>query len=94
MEFVYPSVFSANDDGSYTITFPDLPGCISEGKSLPGAMQWAQWALSEWLEYLTDKKMEIPVASSIKDIIIEDENELVTLIYANLSDMPSKTRSA
>ena len=33
MEYVYPAVFHPNDDGSITITYPDLPGCISEGKS-------------------------------------------------------------
>ena len=33
-EYVYPAVFHANEDGTYTIIFPDLPGCISEGKSL------------------------------------------------------------
>ena len=36
--FVYPGVFHKNSDGSYTVTFPDLPGCISEGKSLKGAI--------------------------------------------------------
>jgi predicted RNase H-like HicB family nuclease len=37
MEYVYAAVFSSNMDGTFTITFPDLPGCISEGKDLPGA---------------------------------------------------------
>ena len=38
-EYVYPAVFHANEDGTYTIIFPDLPGCISEGKSLGNAMK-------------------------------------------------------
>ena len=33
-EYVYPAIFHSNDDGTFTITYPDLPGCISEGKSL------------------------------------------------------------
>ena len=34
-DYVYPALFHFNaDDGSYTITYPDIPGCISEGKSL------------------------------------------------------------
>ena len=32
MEYVYPAVFHANNDDSYTVTYPDLPGCVSEGK--------------------------------------------------------------
>ena len=37
-EYVYPALFHKNDDNSYTITYPDLPGCISEGKSLENAL--------------------------------------------------------
>ena len=45
-EYIYPAVFHLNrDDGSYTITFPDLPGCISEGKSLGNAITMAASAL-------------------------------------------------
>ena len=89
MEYVYPAVFNPNDDGSYTITYPDLPGCISEGKTLPNAMFMAQDALSQWLGYLTDKKLPIPVASNIK-YINTAENEFVSLIWVNLSkDKPA-----
>ena len=37
--FVYPALFHFNEnDGSYTITYPDRPGCVSEGKSLENAL--------------------------------------------------------
>ena len=29
-EYIYPAIFHKNDDGSFTVTFPDLPGCITE----------------------------------------------------------------
>jgi predicted RNase H-like HicB family nuclease len=64
MEYVFPAIFAQNDDGSYTVTFPDLPGCISEGKSLGNALYMAESALTQWIEYLTDKKQEIPAPSS------------------------------
>ena len=83
MDYIYPAVFTANDDGSYTITYPDLPGCVSEGKTLSNAMFMAQSALSQWIEYLADK--EIPKASDIKNIVT-DNNEFVTLIYALVKD--------
>lgn len=59
-EYVYPALFHKNADGSYTITYPDLPGCISEGKDLGNALYMAQSALTGWVEYLIDKKMDIP----------------------------------
>ena len=67
-EYVYPALFHPNEDGTFTITYPDLPGCISEGKSLGNAMYMAQSALSQWIEYLLDKKQEIPPASQTRDI--------------------------
>ena len=83
MKYVYPSIFHANEDGSYTITFPDLPGCVSEGKSLPDAMEWAQSALSECLQLMIDENEAIPPASSIKAIKTKDDTEFVTLICAD-----------
>jgi predicted RNase H-like HicB family nuclease len=83
MEYVYPAVFYTNDDGSYTITYPDLPGCISEGKSLENAIFMAQSALSQWIGYLSDKKLEIPKASSLKDVEA-DENGFVNLIRTEI----------
>ena len=86
MEYVYPAVFHANaDDGSYTITYPDLPGCISEGKTLANAMYMAQSALKEYIEYLTDKKKNIPTASTLNDIKA-GTGEFVNLIRAEVKD--------
>jgi len=85
MEYIYPAIFHANSDGSYTITFPDLPGCISEGKSLGNALNMAQSALSQWIEYLTDKKQEIPKASEIGNISVSN-SEFVNFIRADLRD--------
>ena len=85
MEYVYPAVFHANDDGSYTVTYPDLTGCISEGKTLANAMYMAQSALAQWIEYLTDKQTEIPKASAIQDIKAES-GEFVNLIRVEIKD--------
>jgi len=84
MKYVYPAIFHAGKDGWYSIRFPDLPGCYSQGKSLLEAMELAQAALSEWLQYLADENERIPNASSIKDIETEDDAEFVTLIYVEI----------
>lgn len=84
-EYVYPAIFHSNDDGSFTITYPDLPGCISEGKSLGNAMYMAQSALTQWIEYLTDKKLEIPPASDM-NCIKPAPGEFINLIRADIKD--------
>ena len=85
MEYVFPTVFHANEDGSYTITFPDLPGCISEGKSLGNALHMAQSALKQWIKYLLDKNIEIPSATPIHSLITES-GEFPSLIYVEIKE--------
>lgn len=85
MEYVYPAVFQENDDGSYTILFPDLPGCISEGKTLADAMRMAEMALTQWIGYLTDRKEALPNATAAKQIEA-GQKEFVNLIRADVRD--------
>ena len=84
-EYVYPAIFHANDDGSYTITYPDLPGCISEGKDLGNAMYMAASALSQWVEYLAKRKETVPPSSRLQDVAAGD-GEFVNLIRAEVKD--------
>lgn len=77
--YAFPAVFHPNEDGTYTVTFPDLPGCITEGKSLQNSFYMARATLTQWLEYLTDSGQEIPLASSAAEINL-CEGEYVNLI--------------
>lgn len=84
--FVYPALFHFNqNDGSYTITYPDLPGCVSEGKSLENALYMAQDALRQWLECAIGVGQEIPAASRVEEIAHE-QGEFANLIRAELKD--------
>lgn len=85
IEYVYPAVFHGNEDGSYTVTFPDLPGCISEGKSIGNAVYMASSALTQWVGYLKDTSEDIPPASPLKDLQLT-EGEFSSLIRAEVKD--------
>jgi len=85
MEYVYPAVFHKNEDESYTVMYPDLPGCISEGKTLGNAMYMAQSALTQWIGYLADKEQEIPKASSVGEVKTST-GEFVNFIRADVKD--------
>lgn len=79
--FVYPGVFHKNSDGSYTVTFPDLPGCISEGKSLKGAINMARKALGQWRAHLIENKEVIPKPSFF-GIVKAGKDDTVILVTA------------
>ena len=82
LEYVYPAVFHPNDDGSYTVIFPDLEGCITEGKSLGDAMRMAQSAVGQWVEYSKDKNLDIRAMGTIET----EAGEFVNLIRADVKD--------
>jgi len=92
MDYVYPAIFHKNGDGSFTIVYPDLPGCISEGKSLGNALYMAQSALAQWLGYLADRGQEIPQASS-PETIAAGAGEFVNLICAEVKDRKAVKRT-
>ena len=59
-----PRLTMTGGDGSYTVTYPDLPGCTSEGKSLENALYMAQDALCVWLGYLLDEAAPLAMSSN------------------------------
>ncbi|GHV04479.1 antitoxin HicB [Spirochaetia bacterium] len=92
MAYVYAAIFHLNNDGSYTITFPDLPGCISEGKTLNESMYMAQSALAQWIRYLEDEGQEIPKAT-LKEAYREKEGEFINYICADVKDAHAVKRT-
>lgn len=65
-KYLFPAVFDPGTDGSggYTVTFPDLPGCITEGKDFSEAMLMAKDALEGYLYSMEEDGEVIPSHSS------------------------------
>ena len=40
----------SEEDNSYIVKVPDLPGCMADGKTYDVAVQNAQVVIKEWLE--------------------------------------------
>ena len=85
MKYVYPAVFHPNDDGSITVSFPDLPGCITEGRGTDGAMQMAQDAMTQWIAAAADLKQNLTPPSVITSVNCES-GEFTSLVYAEVKD--------
>lgn len=91
MKLAYPAYFSPleNSDG-YCVTFPDLPGCVTEGKSLAEAVEMAIDAASGWvLDELEDGK-SAPKASGIKTIQLENPEDFVNIIVLDMDTYAEK----
>lgn len=81
----YPAILddSQNQDGVYTVTFPDVPGAISQGRGIPEAMANASEALGLML-YDVEK---LPKVSDLKEVESENKNSFVTMIFSDLDDI-------
>ncbi len=82
MKYIYPAIFTLDNDNTYSIRFPDLDGCYTEGENLENAYFMAQDVLNLMLWTLEDTKKDIPAPSNPKDIKV-DENSFITLISAD-----------
>lgn len=76
--YVFPAVFSYADDG-ITVTFPDLPGCITCGETDEEALRMAKDALGGHLWAMEDDHDDIPAPTAMIDIAPES-NERIVLV--------------
>jgi predicted RNase H-like HicB family nuclease len=77
-KYVFPAIFTQEDKG-YSIAFPDLEGCYTEGDDLQDGCDMAQDALCLVLYDMEENKKSIPNPSDPK-LIKVDSNSFVTLI--------------
>jgi predicted RNase H-like HicB family nuclease len=80
---VYPAIFqyNPNEEYKYAVTFPDLPGCITEGRTLQETTDMAQEALALHLYGMEEDKDDIPVPSGFAHT---GDNEALVLISVNM----------
>lgn len=81
----YPAILdnSQNENGEYTVIFPDVPGAISQGKNIPEAMANG----SEVLGLMLYDARKLPKVSDLKEIEKENKNSFVTMIFSNLDNI-------
>jgi predicted RNase H-like HicB family nuclease len=62
-------VLKRNDDGSYTVTVPALPGCVTQGDNIVEALAHAKEAIESHVEGLLILGKTIP--NDITDVTLE-----------------------
>lgn len=75
MKLIYPAIFKPFSDGSggYVVEFPDLPGCVTEGKDLEQAIEMGIDAASGWILGELEDGKQIPRASDYSEIAAQNE---------------------
>lgn len=91
--YAYIAIFSYDDDG-ISIEFPDLPGCYPCTDSLDTeiALKNAKEALGLHLFGMEQDDEEIPEPTSIKDIVLKD-NQVPVLVDVFMPPVREQIRS-
>ena len=92
MKLVYPAWFYPCEEieNGYTVTFPDLPGCVTQGDNLPNAIEMAVDAASGWLLDEMEDNRELPVASKHTEISLGSKNGFINLIVLDMESYAEK----
>ena len=53
-------IFWSEEDGSYVVEVPELPGCMADGLTYEEAIKKAEIVISEWIETARNLGREIP----------------------------------
>ena len=90
MIYIYPAIFShceVEERGTvYTVEIPDIPGCITEGESIQGAMAMGREALAGCILALKQDQEAIPEPSNYKDITTQSPHDFITLLDVDLNE--------
>jgi antitoxin HicB len=88
--YIYPAIFTPDTVQErgivYTVEIPDIPGCITEGDSIPEAMTMAREALAGCILAIKQAGEEIPAPSKYNEIKTASKEEFTTLIDVDLNE--------
>jgi predicted RNase H-like HicB family nuclease len=65
---LYPAVFRKDEDGSFWVEFPDLPGCLTDGATLDLAMKNAEEVLGVFIATRMEDELTIAAPSAISTV--------------------------
>lgn len=73
MKYAYTAIFTPEENGLVSVTFPDIDSCYTCGDDIPDAIHMAQDVLALTLYDFEQDKMTIPKASKPQDIAVAGE---------------------
>ena len=87
--YIFPAILKEDlfdDNKTIYVTFPDLENCFSDGIDLKDTIKNAKEALGNVIYWMKKEGHSIPTSSDIRDISINEENEMKTLIYVDMNE--------
>jgi predicted RNase H-like HicB family nuclease len=83
--YYYPAVFTPEEEGGYSVHFPDLRGCLTEGDTVDEAIKMAFEALEGYLDVSLNKGKTLPLPTEPQKLITP-KGGFVSIIPYNLTE--------
>jgi predicted RNase H-like HicB family nuclease len=84
--YIYPAVFTKENDGGYSITFPDVDGCYTSGDDITDGLLMAKDVLALMIyNNYEDKDIPVPEPSPINKIK-HGKDSFVTYIVCDTTE--------
>ncbi len=81
-KYVYPAVFTPEENGMYSVDFPDLEGCYTCGEDLADALYMAEDVLALTLYHYEKEKRPVPSPSNRTALNIKND-EFVNMVICD-----------
>ena len=78
-KYVFPAIFKKEDNGAFSVDFPDVKNCFTGGEDLASAMEAAEDVLGTMLTFYEDEHKAIPDPSPLASVKTA-ENEFANYI--------------
>lgn len=89
--YFYPAVFYLEDDGGYTVVFPDFDYVATQGDTLEEAYEKASEVLGIGIEDAMNGEIKLPSPSKLTEVFIDSEigdpeNATVVIVGVDMSE--------
>ncbi|MCI9079063.1 MAG: toxin-antitoxin system HicB family antitoxin [Lachnospiraceae bacterium] len=74
------------EEGGYSVMFPELPGCVTCGETLESAVSNAEEAKKAWLLATMEEGQEIPVPGSLDNYSGQFKLQIPKSLHRQLSE--------
>ena len=92
-KYSFPAIFTEEENGLYSVHFPDIESCYTSGDNATHAIEMAEDVLAFVLCEYENQKKNIPEPSRVRDIKNLNDNEFVSLIACDTLEYRKQTEN-
>ena len=86
MLYTYPAVFYPENDGRYSVIFPDLNDLATYGDNISDALKMAEEACAQYIFTSVKDGEKLPLPTPTGSVVLDEDNAFVNLILVDFDN--------